>query len=209
MAIPKQRAPVPSCLERDDLPHPGHGLVSAWVRLSGSLLLALFLTSCASLSPAEKMEKQQQLDAMAERAIATLLQKNPDLTQKFDEAVGYMVLDAKLTKIPMVGGGSGEGVIVNNLSGERTYVKASRFDIGGGWGVRTFKSITVFQDQKVLAAAEKGGLLYRSGAELAAGAAAAEGAVAVGDKGYQTFALSETGASATVTVRVISLKPYF
>jgi lipid-binding SYLF domain-containing protein len=177
------------------------------VRIVAVFLIG-FVTSCASLSPAEKADKQRALDGMADQAIAELLRKQPELKPRFDEAVGYMVMDAKVTKIPVFGGGGGKGVVVNNVTHQRTYVKATRLDFGAGWGVRAFKVIMLFTDARVLADVEEGGWFYRSGAEAAAGGAAAEGTVAAADQGYQSFALAEGGASATVTIRVIHLKRY-
>ena len=120
-----------------------------------------------------------------------------------------MVLDAKTTKIPFIGGGSGTGVVVNNATQQRTYVKATRFEIGGGLGVRVFKAIAVFTNEQVLANVQKGGWTLKSGAEAAAGGAATEGSITTKRKGYQYFVLSESGASATITIRVLRLQPYF
>jgi lipid-binding SYLF domain-containing protein len=177
-------------------------------RRRASLLSLTLLLSCASLSPAEKADQQRALDTMADQAIAELLRKQPELKSGFDDAVGYLVVDVKITKIPVFGGGGGKGVVVNNTTGQRTYVKATRLDFGAGWGVRAFKAVLIFTDDKVLADVQDGGWFYRSGAEAAAGSAAAEGAVGPTNEGYQSVALAEGGASATVTVRVIRLKPY-
>jgi lipid-binding SYLF domain-containing protein len=167
------------------------------------------LFSCASLSPAEKADQQRVLDTMADQAVAELLRSKPELKSRFDTAVGYMVMDVKITKIPVFGGGGGKGVVVNNATHQRTYVKATRIDFGAGWGVRAFKTILIFTDARVLADVQDGGWFYRSGAEAAAGSAAAEGSVGVSNTGYESFALAEGGASATVTIRVIHLQPYF
>ena len=88
-------------------------------------------------------------------------------------------------------------------------VKATRLELGGGFGIRAYKAITVFTDEKVLAKVQKGGWALQSGAEVAAGSTAAEGSVAREKKGYQDFVLPEGGASATLTIRVLRLKPYF
>jgi len=145
---------------------------------------------------------------MADQAVAALLRSQPDLKSHLDAAVGYLVMDAKVTKIPVFGAGGGDGVVIDTATRQRTYVKAIRIDLGAGWGARAFKVIMMFTDAQVLADVRDGGWFYRSGAEAAAGSAAAEGAVGPGNKGYESFALAEGGASATVTIRVIHLKPY-
>jgi lipid-binding SYLF domain-containing protein len=114
----------------------------------------------------------------------------------------------KVTKIPVVGAGSGLGVVVDRRTDTRSYLKISRFEIGGGLGAEKFKVIIVFDDGKLLDRAAAGAWHYDAGAELAAGTASSEGGVQAAPKGFQAYRLVEGGALATVTVRVARAKPY-
>lgn len=145
---------------------------------------------------------------MAAKAVAELINRNPDLQPVFDNAAGYMVIDAKVTKIPVFGFGRGKGVVLNKNTGKRTYLKVTRADIGGGFGIRAFKVIAVTADENIVAEAEKGKFLFKAGAEAAAGDASAEGAAGNTREGVQIFTLAEGGASVTFTVHVIYLQPY-
>lgn len=48
--------------------------------------------------------------------------------------------------------------------------------------------------------------VFQAGAEASAGSVSAEGATSAGNQGFLMYVLSEAGASATVTARVIRTK---
>lgn len=73
-------------------------------------------------------------------------------------------------------------------------------------GARGYKALMVFNNQKILDAWKDGKWIFEAGAEASAGAAAAQGSSAGGDKGFTMHVLAEAGASATATARVIRVK---
>lgn len=170
------------------------------------ILLTLVITSCSTMSASEKDVKRSELDAMADKAVADLIDQDASLQKDIDESIGYAVGNAKLTKVPLVGGGGGEGVLVNKKTDKRTYFTVNRFDVGGGVGARSFKILLVFDSADVLGKFEDGTREFQAGAEVSAGSAAAEGSAAPEDQGYKMHVLSDGGASATVTARVINFK---
>ncbi len=174
--------------------------------ISLCLLALLLLTGCATLPDDERAE----LDRMAEKTINRLTEKNPQLEGKLDACLGYLVADKKVVKIPMIGTGGGQGVVVDKTTGQRTYVKLSRIEVGGGWGARNYKVLLLLNDEKRLKKALTGTVVYEFGAEASAGKAALEGSSGQlqDEKGYEVYTLSEGGASATFTLRAIRLKPY-
>jgi lipid-binding SYLF domain-containing protein len=167
----------------------------------------LFL-GCATLSPAERDAERAELDAMAERTIATLLQGHPQAGEVLERALGYAVIDMTVTKIPMFGAGSGKGVVVDRRTRTRSYLKVSRFEVGGGVGAQKFQVVIIFEDGALLDRAAAGAWHYEAGAELAAGTSSAEGSAQRATKGYEAYKLAEGGVAATVTVRVARAKPW-
>ncbi len=89
-----------------------------------------FLVACSSMSVAEKETKRTELDEMAATTIASLMKKDAALQQQIDDSAGYAVANMKVTKVPVVGAGGGEGVFVNKKTKIRKYFTVSRFDIG-------------------------------------------------------------------------------
>ncbi len=178
--------------------------------LISALLVALLSAGCASLSPEERADEMAALDAMGEESLTKLIEQTPDLQAVFDEAPGYMVVDMKVTKVPIVGGGGGTGVVVDGRDGSRSYVKVKRADFGGGWGVRSYKLFVVFLDEQLFEKVESGGWKFEAGADAAAGSAALEGGTGDidDDARYKSYTLAEGGAAATVTIRAIRMSPY-
>ncbi|MDH3549651.1 MAG: hypothetical protein OEQ16_09915 [Gammaproteobacteria bacterium] len=165
------------------------------------------LAGCATQST-QGGPTANELDAMGERAVATLLQVRPEAQEVMDRSVGYVVLKLTATKIPWVGTATGYGVVVKKRTDTRSYIQVSRFEIGGGYGAQTFKVIIAFEDEKRLDRVAAGASHFTAGADVAAGTSSTDGAAAKSGKGYQAFRLAEGGAAATVTVRVAYSKPY-
>lgn len=182
--------------------------------LTGSIRTVAFaavttlLFGCATLSPEESDAKRSELDAMADTTLEALLAATPEAGDVLDRSVGYLVIDMKVTKVPVFGAGKGFGVVVDRRAGSRSYLKVSRFEVGGGLGAQAFKVVVVFEDEKLLEKAAGGAWHYEAGAELAAGSASAEGAVQKKPGGFKAYRIAEGGAAATVTVRVARAKPF-
>lgn len=168
------------------------------------------LVGCATQSPKKGEPTATELDEMGEKAVATVLKNLPEAQEVLDRSVGYVVVNMRVSKIPMVGTGSGYGVVVDKRTNTRSYIKVSRFEVGGGLGAQKFKVVIVFEDGKLLDRAAAGTWHYDAGAEVAADSASGEGtATASGSgEGYQVFRLAEGGATATVTLRAARAKPY-
>ncbi len=169
------------------------------------VLSVLMLTGCSTLSTTEKNSKRAELDAMADHAISGLLEQDSSLQTVLNKSLGFAVVNMKVTKVPLVGAGGGEGVFVNKKTNKRTYLTVSRFDIGGGWGVRSYKALIVIDDQQVLDKFRNGRWEFKSGVEASAGTAAAQGSLNDSNEGFSVHVLSDGGASATATIRVIRL----
>ena len=179
--------------------------------------LAAALYACATTSSGEGSPTAADLDTMGQKAVATLLASKPEAQEALDESVGHVVISMTSTKVPWFGAGGGYGVVVDKRTSTRSYIKVSRFEIGGGYGAQKYKFVIVFSDEKLLQRAAKGTWHYEAGAEVAAGSASTEtgagsdggkGVPTKSGKGYKAYRLAEGGAVATVTVRLAYAKPY-
>ena len=168
-----------------------------------TLATLLLFSGCAKLSLSEVKSAQEKIDLMAERTIKALIKENPSIKDELSKAKGYAVINWKVTKIPVVGAGGGNGVIVDLRNNERTYINVSRFDIGGGWGVRSYKNLVITQDEKLLDEAKDGDVKFEAGAEVSAGTVAAGGGSEKLNKTITTHVLVDGGGSATATFRVM------
>lgn len=170
------------------------------------LILLAGASACSTMTASEREQKRNALDEMASTAIAALTANDPELQPKLKDSLAYAVANMKVTKIPLVGAGGGEGVFVDNNSQQRTYFTVSRFDVGGGWGARSYKILLTVESQEVLDRFKGGVWEFQAGAEASAGTASMQGSSSdLANKGFTTYVLSDGGASATVTARVIRI----
>jgi len=170
------------------------------------LVMLFSLAGCSTMTTTEKQQKRIVLDEMANETVVALVAQDIDLQKKLDESLAYAVADMKVTKVPVVGAGGGEGVFIDNNSQKRIYFTVSRFDIGGGWGARAYKVLLLVESQEVFDRLIDGAWEFQAGAEASAGSVSAEGSSGDLNEGFSMYVLSEGGASATVTARVIRTK---
>jgi len=179
------------------------------MRLVSCILAVALLNSCATtLSDDEQQAKRTELDEMADGTIATLLETHPEANELLEQCSGYAVIKMQVTKVPVVGAGGGYGVVQDERTGVRSYTKVSRFEVGGGLGTQKYKVIIFFSDEKLLDRALAGAWHFDAGAEATAGTETIEGNVNQSNEGYRAFKIGESGAVATVTIRMARAKPY-
>jgi len=177
------------------------------------LFFLVGMSGCASIPGKTGEEQAETIDALVERTLADLYKQEPKAKDAIANSVGYVVMSNKITKIPLVGAGSGYGVAINTKTGEKTYIKMARFDLGGGWGARSVRPVLIFQDEKKFKDFIDGVWEAQAGAEAAAkvGETGAAGGAGSGDlpgnKGYSVHMITDAGVSATVTAGVIRVKP--
>lgn len=171
------------------------------------IVLVLWAVACAGCSTLTA-SKATKMDKMEHETLQQLKVQHDGLTEELASAKGYMVVEQAVLKVPVIGGGKGGAVIVDNRTKERIYAKVSRFDVGGGWGMKSFHVLLVFEDEKLLERAKKGTWTGQVGAEASAGNVALEGSSAQEGKGCKIYTLAGASASATFTVRAVRLKPY-
>ena len=182
-----------------------------YIQIAGSALLGIFLLAgCRQpSSPSDAEAKRASIDQMASSTIATLETKHPELKGELKDSLGYLVVDWKTIKLPIVGGGSAHGLVYEASTNKRTYVKVSLFDLGAGWGVRRYKSLVVIDSQKIMDKAIKGTWEFSGGGEGTVGNASAgldTSDIDMTSQGYKAYTLVDGGASITATINAMHLK---
>jgi lipid-binding SYLF domain-containing protein len=177
------------------------------------VFLVVGMSGCASIPGKTGEEQSKAIDSLVEQTLKDLYKQEPKDKEEIGKSVGYAIMKNKFTKIPIVGAGSGYGVAINNKTGEKTYLKIVRFDIGSGLGARSVRPVIIFQNEKKFKDFIDGIWSARAGAELAAktkdaGTSAAAGSDDLSsEKGYSIHFITDAGVAATVTVGVIHVKP--
>lgn len=168
----------------------------------------LLVGSCSSTYRSMTAEeKRAYVDELEQTTLAELVEKQPEVQADLDGSVGYAVVANRVAKVPIVGAGDGLGVVFDRETGDRTYLKVGRLDIGGGLGVREYRLVVIFFDAATLRKLATGTLEVGAGVEAGAGesdvGAGSGGAAGSRNDKRVVYQLSDSGVSATVTVRAI------
>lgn len=117
------------------------------LRLTGMLLLsAILLTSPVLADKSDK--KRNKILTMREEVLDRLYSDRPETRQEIQNSVGYAVFSNVGVNVIFISGGGGSGVVHDNRSGLDTYMKMGTAGVGLGLGIKDFRAIFVFHDQK-------------------------------------------------------------
>ena len=124
------------------------GTLAKLTLLLPTLLLAL--QACTSIPIEQRADKRVQIDREAAETIEKLVEQDPAIAAKLESAAGYFVSRVSAAQVAVLGGGQGIGVLVENRTGDRTYMNLKRFDLGAGLGVRYFRVLMIIENQERL-----------------------------------------------------------
>ena len=134
------------------------------------LLLAGGLAS-AKDSPDKKREKSRK---MAAQTLQDLYKMHPPAQGAIQKAAGYAVFNNMGTNLLLLSTARGAGIAVNSKSKQETFMKMISAGAGLGIGVKDYRVIFVFENEKALATFLDSGW---------SGSAQTDAAAKAGDKG--------------------------
>ena len=177
-------------------------------RLGASIVAIVVAVSCSSTYRSMSAEEKREfLVELEQQTLAELVDEVPEAQAEIDRSVGHAIVANRLAKVPFVGAGEGIGVVFDAETGERTYLKVGRLDVGGGLGVREYRLVVLFFDRQPLRKLASGKLELGAGVEAGAKdkeiGTGAGGVAGSRDEKRVLYQLSDAGVSATFTVRAI------
>ena len=116
-------------------------------------LLSIFLLGCAGTGTTQHTSKEEQradVRRVAKQTLAHLYQTQPNAQKHIANAAGYAVFSNFGMKLFVAGGGAGEGLAVNNQTGQETFMKMVEVQAGLGFGIKKFRLIWVFEKVELL-----------------------------------------------------------
>lgn len=131
------------------------------IALANGLLILLAASTAHAWDPGEADE----LDGKAQAAIASLLEKDPDMQRFFDKAAGYAVIPTVGKAGFGVGGARGKGLLYEN-GAATAIVTLTQLSIGFQWGGQAYSEYIFFKDDVALTDFKRGN--YELGAQASA-----------------------------------------
>jgi lipid-binding SYLF domain-containing protein len=95
-------------------------------------------------------KEQNEIRKMVQNTLQRLYKADPKTKAAVEGAAGYAIVSNTGVKIFVAGSGKGEGVAVNNKSKSETFMRRIELQAGLGFGVKKFRLIFVFDNEKAL-----------------------------------------------------------
>lgn len=169
------------------------------------VVIVFLVTGCSNLDDEQRNSKRQDVLDMAYSTVHKLNAQDGKFTKSFEESLAYLVVDMKVTKIPAVGVGGGEGVLLMKAETQPVFYRVQRFDLGAGWGARSYKVLVLLNSKNIIEKLKNGHWVFDIGGEASVGTAAMEGASSGIVPEYSVHVLSDGGVSASITARAIRI----
>ena len=121
------------------------------MKASRFVILVVCLLGVAAFADNEKdvNKKKTEIRQMSQETLARLYKAQPSAKAAVEKAYGYAVFSNMGVKILLGGSGNGKGVAIKNQDKTETFMKMFEVQAGLGMGVKKFRVVFVFENQKV------------------------------------------------------------
>ena len=174
---------------------------------TASLIAFTLVCSLAVVAHAaddKKVKEQKEVRKMAQDSLKRLYKADPKAKAAVEGAAGYAVFSNLGVKILVAGSGNGKGMAIDNKSKKETFMKMLELQAGLGFGVKKFRVIFVFDNEKVLNSFINSGWEFGGQATAAAKSGdkggSMEGAASVSD-GVWMYQLTDKGLAVEITAK--------
>lgn len=165
---------------------------------------ALVAGGCATTQGNTVEEQRDFVMDTHDETLRDLYRQRPEAREKIENAPGYGVFSAIDTNVILLAGGGGYGVVVDNATGERTYMRMGEGGVGPGIGLKDTRMVLVFHNDQRLHEFTESGWEFGGSADAAAtsgdqgGAAETRGTVT---RDIEVYQLTDSGVSLQATLR--------
>ena len=168
-------------------------------------LFCLLAVGSSADDEKDKEKERTEVRQMAQQTLARLYKAQPSAQAAVQKGYGYAVFSNTGIKILFGGSGHGEGVAVNNKTKAETFMKMFEIQAGLGMGVKKFKVIFIFDNQKAFDGFVNSG--WELGGQTSAAAktspekgGAMQGAASVSD-GIWMYQMTDKGLALEITAK--------
>jgi lipid-binding SYLF domain-containing protein len=172
------------------------------LHLAIALTMACAMALAARAAESDKEKQQAEVRSMAQDTLQRLYKAEPKTKAALSHAYGYAVFSNMGVKILVAGSGNGKGLAVNNKSKRETFMKMLQVQAGLGMGVKKFRVVFVFDNEKAFDGFVNSG--WQLGGQSTAAAKSGDkggsmaGAASVSD-GIWMYQLTDKGLAADIS----------
>lgn len=179
--------------------------VNRFLMRSRFVIASLVFVFAVSSFADDKEDKRAEIRKMSQDTLARLYKAEPPAQAAVQKGYGYAVFSNTGVKILLGGSGNGRGVAVNNSTKAETFMKMFELQAGLGMGVKKFRCVFVFDNQKAFDGFVNSGWEFGGQADAAAKTSpekggSMQGAVSVSD-GVWMYQLTDKGLALEITAK--------
>ncbi len=109
------------------------------------LVMFSTVTEAAKASPAEQ---RRQIDELNQKTFSRLYEKYPNAQRVINDCYAWATLSNTGMKLGLFGSSHGRGLAVNNVTGERVYLRMEEQSVGLGVGVKEYDLIFLIANRE-------------------------------------------------------------
>ena len=114
------------------------------------VLFASITAGCSNPKGTNLVEKRDFVRQMKNDILQELYSEKPEAKEKIKNAAGYGVFSNANVNIIFASIGDGHGIVVDNETGDETFMKMGMGGVGLGIGVKDYRSVLIFYTKPVL-----------------------------------------------------------
>jgi lipid-binding SYLF domain-containing protein len=165
--------------------------------------LVTVVAGCGPRGNLTVAEKRQAVADMEKATLERLYKEAPQAKEKVENAPGYGVFSNANVNLLIASAGTGYGVVVDNATKQRTYMKMALGGVGLGLGAKDYRVVMVFKEEAAMDKFVSSGWDFGAHADAAAkagekgGEASAEGDIR---SAIDVYSMTEAGLALQATV---------
>ena len=136
--------------------------------LIAGLATLTLLAGCSTLPNATPQDHRNGILSMRDNTLNELYALKDSAKAEILAAPGYAVFNSAGVKIFVVGAGGGRGVVVDNRTGQQTFMNMAEVGAGLGLGIKEVRVVFVFHNQAALDSFLLNGISIGANADAAA-----------------------------------------
>ena len=183
-----------------------------------TVLMLCLMTTVALAADADKAAKERakitkqrtEIHELSNKALENLYAKVPAARRVIRDAYGYATLSNTGIKLGLFGDAHGRGIAVNNVTGEKIYMRMKEMGIGLGLGVKEYDLIFVMGTETAWHSFISGDLKFATSAEASArdgvSGDSMEGATIAGN-GLWVYQMTKKGLALDASIKGTKIYP--
>lgn len=167
------------------------------------IAVVTLVSGCGQSSRLSVGERRHRIHSMEAQTLGRLYREHPSAREKIRNAAGYGVFANTNVNVIFASAGGGYGSVVDNLTGQRTYMKMALGGVGLGIGVKDYRQVLIFKSRSVLKKFVDSGWEFGGHADVAAKAGEIGGELSgeeVIGPDIEAYSMTESGLVLQATI---------